>query len=136
MTAAPPFFLVALVLAPLSWAYLIVLGGLTLKFCGNRPNLRIEQPYRTMFNATLLSFLVFILASAPILAASIAIPGSMSLSVPYGACLFLAGFIVFIQKIESNLTGAQQALISAALAGLIVALFTISQYLVAYVITA
>ncbi len=48
------------------------------------------------------------------------------------ACLFVAGFIVFIQKISTVTTGTQQALICAGLAGLIVALFTISQYLLGY----
>lgn len=136
MTTAPPFFLVALVLAPLSWAYLVVLGGVTLRFCGNSPNARIERPYRTMFSTTLLSFLIFILASAPIFAASIASPGSISFAIPYSACLFLAGFIVFLQKLESSLPGARQAFFSAALAGLIVVLFTGSQLLLEYAITA
>lgn len=132
MTSAPPFFLIAIVIAPLMWGYLIVLGGFTLKLFGKNPKTRIERPYRTMLKVSLLSFLIFILASAPILAANIASPGASSFAIPYAACLFVAGFIVFIQKISSATTGPQQALICTGLTGLIVALFTASQYLIGY----
>lgn len=114
------------------WGYLILLGGFILKLFGRNPKTSIEQPYRTMLKASLLSFIIFTLASAPILAANIATPGASSFSIPYTACLFVAGFIVFIQKISTVATGTQQALICAGLAGLIVALFTTSQYLLGY----
>lgn len=132
MTSAPPFFLIAIVIAPLMWGYLILLGGFTLTIFGKSPKANIERPYWTMLQASLLSFLIFLLASAPILAANIAIPGATSFSIPYTACLFVAGFIVFIQKISTVTTGTQQALICAGLAGLIVALFTTSHYLLDY----
>ncbi|TRO32607.1 hypothetical protein EQ832_22915 [Pseudomonas sp. ALS1131] len=132
MTSAPPFFLIAIVIAPLMWCYLILLGGFTLKIFGKNPKASIERPYWTMLQASLLSFLIFLLASAPILAANIAIPGTTSFSIPYTACLFVAGFIVFIQKISTVTTGTQQVLICAGLAGLIAALFTTSQYLLDY----
>ncbi len=132
MTSAPPFFLIAIVIAPLMWGYLILLGGFTLKLFGKNPKASIERPYWIMLKVSLLSFLIFILASAPILAASIASPGAISFAIPYDACLFVAGFIVFIQKISSATTGTQQALICTGLAGLIVALFTASKYLIGY----
>jgi len=134
VTSAPPFFLVAIIIAPLLWGYLILLGGSILKLFGKNPKTRIERPYRTMLKASLLSFLVFILASAPMFAADIASPGTGSFAIPYSACLFVAGFIVFIQKISTATTGTQQALICTGLSGLIVALFTASQYLLGYVL--
>lgn len=134
MTSAPPFFLIAIIIAALMWGYLILLGGSILKLFGSNPETSIARPYRTMLNASLLSFLIFILVSAPMLAADIASPGTGSFAIPYTACLFVAGFIVFIQKISSATTGTRQALICAGLSGLIVALFTASRYLVDHVL--
>jgi len=37
VTSAPPFFLIAIIIAALMWGYLILLGGSVLKLFGRNP---------------------------------------------------------------------------------------------------
>jgi hypothetical protein len=129
VTSAPPFFLIALLIAPVMWIYLILLGGTILHLFGRNHKTRIERPYATMFKATILSFIIYILISAPIMAANIAISNSLPFGVPYSACIFLACFVVFIQKINGSTSGRYQFTASAFMSFLITATLASSQYL-------
>lgn len=105
----------------------MAVGWLVLQTFATAEDKRIQRPVLTMLKVAVLSGIVFVLASVPSFVARVINPEILPFTMPYSIVLCAAGFIVFIQKLESKRSGWFQAAVALWLAAMISAALIVAQ---------
>lgn len=129
MAVLEVFTMQAMLTALAALVYVFAAGRLILRLFAQSNDKAIRKPTLTMLQATILSGIVFVLASVPSFVAQVVNPEILPFTMPYSIVLFAACFIVFIQKLESKRSGWYQAAVALWLAAMVSAALIVAQLL-------
>lgn len=127
MAVLEVFTMHAVLMALAAFAFVVAVGWLVLQTFATAEDKRIQRPVLTMLKVAVLSGIVFVLASVPSFVARVINPEILPFTMPYSIVLCAAGFIVFIQKLESKRSGWFQAAVALWLAAMISAALIVAQ---------
>src|SRR5699024_7726533 len=119
MAVLEVFTMQAMLTALAALVYVFAAGRLILRLFAQSNDKAIRKPTLTMLQATILSGIVFVLASVPSFVAQVVNPEILPFTMSYSIVLFAACFIVFIQKLESKRSGWYQAAVALWLAAMV-----------------
>ena len=129
MAVLEVFTMQAMLTALAALVYVFAAGRLILRLFAQSNDKAIRKPTLTMLQATILSGIVFVLASVPSFVAQVVNPEILPFTMPYSIVLFAACFIVFNQKLESKRSGWYQAAVALWLAAMVSAALIVAQLL-------
>src|SRR5699024_12280227 len=105
MAVLEVFTMQAMLTALAALVYVFAAGRLILRLFAQSNDKAIRKPTLTMLQATILSGIVFVLASVPSFVAQVVNPEILPFTMPYSSVLFAACFIVVVKKVESKRSG-------------------------------